>query len=57
MSKVTFRKADLERMIKAAESAGLKVGRIEIDNGGKITLIADNGTSEVAPEKAAEIVL
>jgi hypothetical protein len=43
-------------MIKAAERVGMKVARVEVDTGGKIALIADNGT-EIAPEKVAEIVL
>ena len=63
MSKVTFRKADLERMIKAAARVGMKVARVEVDTGGKIALIVDNGT-EVGflgyiedKEKTVEIVL
>lgn len=55
----TFRKANVKRVIEAAESAGMKIGRVEIDKDGKIALIADNGTTslEAAPEKAAKIVL
>ena len=42
MSKTNFRKADLKRAGLAAESAGMKIGRIEIDNAGKISLIPGN---------------
>jgi hypothetical protein len=39
----TFRETDVKRAIRAAESAGKKVGRIEIDRAGKIILFPDNG--------------
>jgi hypothetical protein len=37
----TFRKSDVKRGIKALESAGLKVGRVEISREGKIILFPD----------------
>ena len=43
--KATFRKADAKRLIKAAESAGIKIGRIECDRAGKITLVPANGNA------------
>jgi len=45
-----FTEAELRRAVKAAESAGMKIGRVEIE-AGKISLIpGDRGTS-VEPEK------
>jgi hypothetical protein len=54
-----FREAEIRRAVKAVESAGMKVGRVEIDKGGTIAVIAANGAPslEIAPEKVAEIVL
>lgn len=40
--KATFRKSDLERAIIAATAGGLVVGRVEIEPGGKIILVAAN---------------
>ena len=47
MSKATstFRKADVKRAIQAAESAGMKVARVDIDNAGKISVVPDNGVA------------
>jgi hypothetical protein len=42
----TYRKSDLKRGIKALESAGLKVARVEIQSD-KIVLIPDNGATTV----------
>ena len=36
----TFRQQDVTRALRAARAAGVKVSRVEIDNGGKITLVA-----------------
>jgi len=46
MAKTTFRKSDVKRAILAAESAGMKVGRVEVDPTGKIILIP--GVRQVA---------
>jgi hypothetical protein len=44
----TYRKSDLKRGIKALESAGLKLGRVEIQPG-KIILFPANGATITAP--------
>ena len=38
----TFRKTDVTRAIKAAENAGMKIGRVEVDSAGTISLIPGN---------------
>jgi hypothetical protein len=38
MSKSNFRKSDAKRLISAAECAGLKIGRVEVDKNGKIAI-------------------
>jgi hypothetical protein len=49
----TYRKSDLKRGIKALESAGLKVARVEIQPD-KIVLIPDNGATAMAAETKPE---
>ena len=44
----TFRKSDVKRAIQAAESAGMKVGRVDIDNTGKISVVPGNGAANAA---------
>ena len=39
MSRQAFRQIDIARSVKGAQSAGLSIGRIEIDRDGKIVLI------------------
>jgi hypothetical protein len=51
----TFRQTDVKRAILAAESAGKKVGRVEIDKQGKIILFPDNG--EANTDDNAEVKL
>lgn len=41
--KITFKGCDVTRGIKAAEKAGMKVERVEIDKAGTISLIPSNG--------------
>ena len=41
-----FREAEVRRAVKAVESAGMKIGRVEIDSAGKISLIPGD---EAAP--------
>src|SRR5262245_5280022 len=52
-AKSTFRKTDVKRAILAAESAGMKVDRVEIDKEGKISLLPSNGaqTTETATDE------
>jgi hypothetical protein len=52
----TFRQTDVKRAIRAAESAGKKVDRVEIDRDGKIVvLFPDNG--ETNTDDNAEVKL
>ncbi|RWC90052.1 MAG: hypothetical protein EOS32_28810 [Mesorhizobium sp.] len=43
-----FRQVDVTRAIKAAASAGMKVGRVEIDATGRIVVVAAGQTPEPA---------
>jgi hypothetical protein len=36
----TFRQQDVTRAVKAVTAAGVRIARVEIDNTGKITIIA-----------------
>lgn len=45
-----FTEAELRRAVKAAESAGMKIGRVEIE-AGKISLIPGDRGASVEPEK------
>jgi hypothetical protein len=38
----TFKQGDVTRALKAAEKAGFRVGRFEIEHGGKIVVFAGN---------------
>lgn len=58
----SFRKRDVTRGIAAAEDAGHKVKRIEIDRNGKITLVMLTGDDEsedddTKPDGSSEIIL
>jgi hypothetical protein len=46
-----FREAEIRRAVKAAQSAGMKIARVEIDNTGKISLIPGDRGASVEPEK------
>jgi hypothetical protein len=46
----TFTEADLKRAIKAAEAAGMAVGAVEIDQDGRIRVIA--GAQPIKPVDA-----
>jgi hypothetical protein len=43
--KAKFRKSDAKRFIEAVQSAGIKIGRVECDIMGKITLVPANGNA------------
>jgi Tfp pilus assembly PilM family ATPase len=47
----TFRKSDVKRAIEAAESAGMKVARVEVDAAGKISLIPGNVAEAAGAEE------
>jgi hypothetical protein len=46
-----FRETELRRAVRAAESAGMKIGRVEIDSTGKISLFPGDRGDSVEPEK------
>jgi len=48
-STCTFRRSDVKRLIAAAADAGVRVGRVEIEPTGKISLIPANESHEKAP--------
>jgi hypothetical protein len=41
----TFRKSDAKRLIEAAESAGMKIGRVEYSKEGKIILFPQDNSN------------
>jgi hypothetical protein len=51
---IPFTQAQVRRAVKAAESAGLKVGKVTINPNGSITLESvDNGSSSLDIRKKA----
>lgn len=44
----TFRQQDVTRALKAANAAGVKVARVEIDKAGKIVIVAGEAESDSA---------
>lgn len=40
-----FRQADVARAVKGAVSAGLKVGRVEVDQDGRIVIVSGEETA------------
>jgi hypothetical protein len=42
----TFKQQDLTRAFRAAQAAGVKVARIEIDRDGKIVIVTADGEAE-----------
>jgi len=57
--KCTFKQSDFSRAIRGAENAGMKVGRVEVDKAGKITIIPGDAQaiSEGQKTEPSEIVL
>jgi hypothetical protein len=58
---VRFREREASRAIRAAEKAGLTVGRIEVSADGRFSLVISRGNQEAAPENgvaknAADVV-
>lgn len=47
--RASFKQADVTRAVKGCERAGLRVGRVEIDQSGKIIIMSEN----VAPKTDA----
>ena len=56
-TKTTFRKSDVKRAILAAEAAGMKVARVEVDKVGKISLFPDKGEANDGLETEWDEVL
>jgi hypothetical protein len=49
----TFRQQDVTRAVKAVAAAGVGIARVEIDKGGKITIIAASALQ--TPEQGKDI--
>lgn len=47
--RVAFRQADVQRAVAGAKAAGVEVGRVEIDQAGKIVIVS--GKAEAAHEQ------
>jgi hypothetical protein len=47
-----FRETELRRAVRAAESAGMKIGRVEIDSTGKISLIPSDDAEATNVERS-----
>jgi len=41
-SQLPFKLTDVRRAVRAAQTAGIAVGRVEIDKAGKISLVVSN---------------
>ena len=46
-----FKQSDIVRAVKAAEAAGMRVGRFEIDPSGRIVVIRDSGQEATGPNE------
>jgi hypothetical protein len=53
-SPTTFRQRDVAAAIRAAKQAGIEVARIEIDQNGRIVLVAKGGDGDPAPALSNE---
>jgi hypothetical protein len=53
--KLTFRRNDVVRLIKAATAAGVEVARVEVDKAGKIVIIAGRPTAGTENDLDAEL--
>jgi hypothetical protein len=51
----TFRQQDVTRAVKAVTAAGVHIARVEIDNAGKITIIA--ATAAEAAQQQSDLDL
>lgn len=47
-TRTPFRQADISRAVKGATAAGLVVGRVEIDQDGKIVIVPEEGKPKEA---------
>jgi len=51
----TFRQQDVTKAIKAVAAAGVHIARVEIDQTGKIVIIAKDPTENQPGESATEV--
>lgn len=49
----TVRKADLDRALKALKDAGESIGRIEVEPGGKVTILTGAPAATLTPLQQA----
>jgi hypothetical protein len=52
-----FRQRDIARALRAAASAGVAIGRVEIDKEGKIVVVFGTGTDNPTKVNSADAVL
>jgi hypothetical protein len=50
----TFRQQDVTKAVKAVAAAGVHIARVEIDNAGKIVIIAKDPIESQPGERATE---
>lgn len=48
----TFRQSDLTKALKAAQAAGIKIARYEVDRDGKIVVISGKPDTDTAQDTA-----
>ena len=49
------RKADLDRVLKALADAGKEIGRVEVEPGGKVTILTGKPEATLTPLEQARV--